>query len=835
MRTRVAALLTCAILTPGLVARVKAEEKEATKMTFEYGFRYDPMNWVESDDSLNGALVRRYVFHKPNPGDEEILEKRIKEILGEQNEDGTLSDDPRHRYQFTCEALSRLADLGVGPAREEVRRAVDAVLRERDEESADPIGIYTIRALCQLGMGDRPEVKEGLERLVARQEEWNDAYAGCPWTPIEHLQTLWMGREVLDATELIEGALTWIAEGMNSAGCLSYKDPWGFLRIAGFVELPVARRIVARQIPMILRGQEPDGGWGDRSLSVFRALVSHGLLEPLRGLDRLPPDWRIVCEIPAPESDLETMTHDGERLWVHDRADRKAIALSPDDGRVLALVSLPEGKCVGLGWWEDGLGVTQADPKRLLKVDPETGEVTREVPLDFGEWINGVAQVDREVWIADGFMGCVWRVNNENPDQHSGLVLAGPCPVDLAATAEGVWHSDVWAPAIIKTDFQGTLLDWGEKPFDGRCDGIAWDGKHLWALDRANKRICIIEKTASGKQLARDLGVAQMENAHDTEGSQMNKIENLECADRVTSHMGAIEGCLKYLGMDITPGWLYGGTGNAFVMCVGTDLCPSGPHCWHYGKVHELARNLGVKIEHFPARQMEGSLEDKQPKAWEFIRKAIDDGAPLCCWHWEHLVINGYDGDGFLYSGPLRRDHKHVPWEEFGTAPCGLETWTVQPGEKADDRTVIRETLSFALEFAASPEKLMLEGYGGGSAGYDNWITGLESGEVSPDGAASHAIIWAECRRFALEFLREANRRTDKQFDELFRPAIERYRVVRDNLKTVAELFPWGDDGEMKRRVADPERRQKAVDALRTAKEAEAAGLDALKSVVAAL
>ena len=66
--------------------------------------------------------------------------------------------------------------------------------------------------------------------------------------------------------------------------------------------------------------------------------------------------------------------------------------------------------------------------------------------------------------------------------------------MDLAATPEGVWHTDIFAPAIIKSDAEGKLLDWGERPFDGHCAGLAWDGENLWALDGQNKRICVIEK-----------------------------------------------------------------------------------------------------------------------------------------------------------------------------------------------------------------------------------------------------------------------------------------------------------------------------------------------------
>ena len=37
------------------------------------------------------------------------------------------------------------------------------------------------------------------------------------------------------------------------------------------------------------------------------------------------------------------------------------------------------------------------------------------------------------------------------------------------------------------------------------ASGIAFDGENLWALDNKNKRICIIEKTESGKEITEAL------------------------------------------------------------------------------------------------------------------------------------------------------------------------------------------------------------------------------------------------------------------------------------------------------------------------------------------
>jgi len=43
-------------------------------------------------------------------------------------------------------------------------------------------------------------------------------------------------------------------------------------------------------------------------------------------------------------------------------------------------------------------------------------------------------------------------------------------------------------------------VDWGGRPFP-EVSGITHDGKNLWVLDNESSRICIIEKTESGRDL----------------------------------------------------------------------------------------------------------------------------------------------------------------------------------------------------------------------------------------------------------------------------------------------------------------------------------------------
>ena len=317
------------------------------------------------------------------------------------------------------------------------------------------------------------------------------------------ISALWAGRDVTDVEAAMTQGLTWMADNMNAAGCLSYWDPWGMLEMAGQVDHPLARRIVEKQVPMILRAQRSDGGWGEHSFQVFQALARYDLLEQLRGLPPQPPDWRVVHSLPLPEGDYFGATWLEGRLWVGERKRNEALALSRRDGRVVARLPLPAGKPRWLGSWRDELVLTQGDPwaggeKRLLLLDAQDGTVERELSLDKFTHVGGATEVNGQLWIVDSFFGWLDRVDPEQagtPEPDPGDTLAGPMPCYVTPANGGVWHCDVWAPAIIKSDFQGRFLDWGERPF-GWVQGLAWDGRHLWALDSDQKRLCEIEKAA---------------------------------------------------------------------------------------------------------------------------------------------------------------------------------------------------------------------------------------------------------------------------------------------------------------------------------------------------
>ena len=489
----------------------------------KYGFRYDPMKWVETDQSVGAAKLRTFVFKKPQPGDHAILKKEIESILAKQHEDGSFHGAAQPP-QATASHVLRLLELGCSPDRPEIKRAMAFFLREGIKDDGT-IGVYKLRVLCLIGGDEHAALRDkSLRKLAAVCEEGD--HLGCPWTPAQSLRTLWAGRDYVDVQAGLMSELKWIAEGMNEAGCLSYKDPWGFLSLAATIDHPLGRQITVKLVPLILRNQRADGGWGGQSINVFRALKRYGLMGQLTTLPPLPQDWRIVRTIPAPPG-VYTMAWDGESLWVSTFHGGEAIAVSPTDGRVVRRVKLPGRGFKGIGWWDGALVVVAHDPNRLLQIDPATGKIRREIPLGKDRMADpaGVAEVNGKLWVGDNWNWVAAVIDPDHiepPEQQHYAVPGLPITydTDLAVAPDGVWlcshtslaRSDPRGRLVARDEMKTgvpnlKLLEWGEKPF-ARIGGITHDGKNLWVQDRKGQRLCVIERAnfqAPNAQFARQI------------------------------------------------------------------------------------------------------------------------------------------------------------------------------------------------------------------------------------------------------------------------------------------------------------------------------------------
>jgi hypothetical protein len=312
------------------------------------------------------------------------------------------------------------------------------------------------------------------------------------------------------------------------------------------------------------------------------------------------------------------------------------------------------------------------------------------------------------------------------------------------------------------------------------------------------------------------------------------ELEDLRWKPRWVSHLGCVAGCLDYLGLDVSEAWLFGATGHAFIINVSDEkMCPSGPTAWNTKRFRELGKNVGYESRGLCASRNDSDFEAKRKLIWEDTKLAFDNGLPTYGWELdipEYYVLYGYDDVGYFYSGPGADDGAGPkPWQELGDTDIGmLEMYSLMESKAADDRTTVPEALAFALAFAESPAEWVFPKYKAGLAAFDNWIAALEGGTADGLGAAYNAQVWHECREFAVAFLKEAKERLGGSagpFDE----AIASYEVVAENLKKVAELFPFFEREEG--HVKDKERCAQATTALRAAREAEEKGLAALAEI----
>jgi len=119
--------------------------------------------------------------------------------------------------------------------------------------------------------------------------------------------------------------------------------------------------------------------------------------------------------------------------------------------------------------------------------------VLKEVALDHMDDVIGLAKVNGSFWIGDGFM-CTASVVNPDTGENRWMGIGACGPIDGAFDGEGVWFCHFWAPVVTRSALDGKLMEWGEAPLGGNCNGLAWDGKRLWALDAKGGRICAIQR-----------------------------------------------------------------------------------------------------------------------------------------------------------------------------------------------------------------------------------------------------------------------------------------------------------------------------------------------------
>jgi hypothetical protein len=223
--------------------------------------------------------------------------------------------------------------------------------------------------------------------------------------------------------------------------------------------------------------------------------------------------------------------------------------------------------------------------------------------------------------------------------------------------------------------------------------------------------------------------------------------------------MGVVKGTLDYNGIKASDAWAFGGSGHAFLINIHKQLCPSGPYCWKYDEFYRLLRNLGLEMTDLGFFH-KGSTSAERAAVEKQLREHLDAGRVCSFCNMENQLICGYDEKGLLLSRPWDCSPEITPatlssgsWPEFGDE-VHVNFFVFRPVESRDERTIVRDSLRYAVEVFRNPTKYSLDGYGIGPDAYDNWAA------AAPEHGSSHGnwwngAVWSECRKMAGAYFAE--------------------------------------------------------------------------------
>ncbi|WP_274652776.1 hypothetical protein [Paenibacillus humicola] len=344
------------------------------------------------------------------------------------------------------------------------------------------------------------------------------------------------------------------------------------------------------------------------------------------------------------------------------------------------------------------------------------------------------------------------------------------------------------------------------------------------------------------------------------------------------SQHNTLKGVADYYRIPGSEAWLLGASGRPFAFAVHErinvhDICLPIPD----DRFVQLFANVGLDIGSVEGSGTENEYRNLLQTAWNEARKAINEG--WACFgrsidfdRGEYALIIGYDQDGYYTHGWHGPSRKAIPWNMYGLGQCmcylcttrredrlespvksvclcdacqrtaangpamepqregEVRLYWAKPAAPADDRTIIRDTLQFAVAFADPEGPWAQPGLYTGIQAYDHFIRALEKGTVDGWYLGLYANGWQECRKLALEFLREGKRKIgNARLNETFDTAIREAERLQSVYAKLYEMFPWMQPFGP---IPDTERRYAGADLLRLARKHEIAAIESYRALL---
>lgn len=236
-------------------------------------------------------------------------------------------------------------------------------------------------------------------------------------------------------------------------------------------------------------------------------------------------------------------------------------------------------------------------------------------------------------------------------------------------------------------------------------------------------------------------------------------VPNLKMYPFNTTLMGVSKGVSDYFKIPLSDAWLFGGSGHAFLINIHEELCPSGPYVWKYETFFKLVRNFGIEMSDLGFFHPK-STPDEIARIEAGLKEKIDADVPCSLLNLENQLISGYNNKQFIVQQPWPKVDfppgtlTFGTWEELGKE-FHVSFFSFSQTEKADDRTIIKESLSYAVDLVRNPANYSFEHYNIGLEAYDAWIKAVKVGHGSSHGNWWNGTVWWECREMASKYFTE--------------------------------------------------------------------------------
>lgn len=357
---------------------------------------------------------------------------------------------------------------------------------------------------------------------------------------------------------------------------------------------------------------------------------------------------------------------------------------------------------------------------------------------------------------------------------------------------------------------------------------LRYDGNRVWGLK--------FTVPASPTPVAGDMEELFFTNEESGEiPADAVLLKSVDMERQRDSLIGALEGCLRFLGAELTAETLSGITGRAFRFCVADSLDLERADQAGLSHTAAMYANIGYRTRVISALENAPDFAAKQQETWEAIRASIDRKMPVVVHGgWSYRLVNGYHPRKERYYIVRSRGRQsQMEIDELGTddRSGGLNVLILEEQQPVDRRTAELRSLRFAVEEARRPDEPGSHLHHGLS-GFDHWIAAIEKGEIADeDDPGDIVALLLETRTAAGQYLREIAVHYPGDIAARLQKTADLYDREVESLEKAEALFPRRGDPKVD--LKDPGARKAATRPIREACSWEKKAIEMLEETLA--